>query len=171
MHYKDFKGPTRSNNVVVPCYFKRPHEFYGQKTPERRVLIRDPTVEQVDDGGSCSSVDGSVEQFVCDVSTQCDDTLATENSTLKIELARMTLEIQRLRESLQKLDPSILSNSQISMYTGLNQEEFKILVSWLTATSIGRRSLSYILSFSQKFLMVLMRIKQNLTQGGLPVLC
>ena len=22
MHYKDYKGPTRSNNTVVPCYFK-----------------------------------------------------------------------------------------------------------------------------------------------------
>ena len=57
------------------------------------------------------------------------------------------------------------------MYTGLNRGEFNVLASWLTETSVGRRSLSpedpCTLTFSQKLLLVLMRIKQNLTQDDL----
>ena len=175
MHYKDYKGLTRLNNTVVPCYFKQPHEFYSQKVPERRSLIRNPTLEQAQpSAGSCSvdggSYDASVLPLVCNASTQCDD-LAVEYSTLKEELVLMKHEVQRLQTTLQKLDPSILSSAQLCMYTGLNQDEFRILVTWLTGTSIGRHSLSpddpCILTFSQKVLMVLMRIKQNLTQGDL----
>ena len=183
MHYKDFKGPTRLNSTVVPCYFKRPHDFYTQKAPERRILIRNPTVDQVEpsDGdcsvddtsaGDCSVDDTSavVQPMTCDASTQCDD-LAAEHSKLKEELIQIKLEVLRLQTTLQKLDPSMLSSSQLFMYTSLSKEEFRILVNWLTGTSIGRRSVSpddlCPLTFSQKVLMVLMRIKQNLTQDDL----
>ena len=57
------------------------------------------------------------------------------------------------------------------MYTGLNAHEFQCFVSWLTGTSLSRRSRSpddpATLSFLQILLMVLMRIRQNLTQDDL----
>ena len=131
-------------------------------------------MEQVEPNGGSFNVDGdegtSVQPLVCDPSIQCDD-LAVENSMLKEELVLMKHEVKRLQTTLQKLDPSILSSTQLYMYTGLNRDEFRILVTWLTGTSIGRRSLlpddPCILTFSQKVLMVLMRIKQNLAQGDL----
>ena len=60
------------------------------------------------------------------------------------------------------------------MYSGLGQDEFQCLARWLTTTSIGRRSVSPLstmsdctLTFSQKLLMTLMRIRQNLMQDDL----
>ncbi len=60
------------------------------------------------------------------------------------------------------------------MYTGLGQNEFQCLASWLTATSICRRSTSphssvpdNTLNLSQQLLMTLMRIRQNLIQEDL----
>ncbi len=63
------------------------------------------------------------------------------------------------------------------MYTSLGQAEFRCLVTWLSTTSVSRRSTSpcptllssaeSALTFSQTLLLVLMRIRQNLTQGDL----
>ena len=87
------------------------------------------------------------------------------------EIDQLKNELQQLQTTLQRLDPSLLSNSQLSMYTGLNHAEFNVLALWLTETSVGRRSLSpedpCTLTFSQKLLLALMRIKQNLTQDDL----
>ncbi len=63
------------------------------------------------------------------------------------------------------------------MYTSFGQAEFRCLVTWLSTTSVSRRSTSPCptllssaesdLTFSQTLLLVLMRIRQNLTQGDL----
>jgi len=39
LHYKDFKGPTRSDNRVLPQYFKQPNNAFYQPPPKRRVLL------------------------------------------------------------------------------------------------------------------------------------
>ena len=38
MHYEHFKGPTRSSNIILPQYFKRPHEF-PVPSPKRKTLV------------------------------------------------------------------------------------------------------------------------------------
>ena len=63
------------------------------------------------------------------------------------------------------------------MYTGLSKEEFGCLASWLSVISVGQTSASPLLTgltsgestltFSQKLLMVLMKVRQNLTQDDL----
>ena len=70
--FKNFKGPTRSINTVMPCFFKRPHMFYHQKGPERKILVRNPVVDTPEsrtDGESSSGI----EPLACDASTQSDD--------------------------------------------------------------------------------------------------
>ena len=125
------------------------------------------TPESRTDGESSSSI----EPLARDASTQSDDSLVAKNCELVKEIDQLKNELQQLRTTLQRLDPSLLSNSQLSMYTGLNLAEFNVLASWLTETSVGRRSLSpedpCTPTFSQKLLLVLMRIKQNLTQDDL----
>ena len=104
-------------------------------------MVRNPVVDTPEsrtDGESSSGI----EPLACDASTQSDDSLVAKNCELVKEIEQLKNELQQLRTTLQRLDPSLLSNSQLSMYTGINLAEFNVLVSWLTETSVGRRSLS-----------------------------
>jgi len=182
LHYLNFKGPTRSNSHLLPQYFKRPHE--STVTPaKRRMLVRnhaDTSSFQVDEIAS-NSTDSVIE----DISDQEDShVLKAQNVELEAKirqlessLAQSKGEVEHLQTSLQRLDPSFLSQSQLHMYTSLGQAEFRCLVTWLSTTSVSRRSTSpcptllssaeSALTFSQTLLLVLMRIRQNLTQGDL----
>ena len=107
------------------------------------------------------------------------DRLRKESHTLKAsgerdyqEIMRLNNIVHQLQTTLQRLDPSILLSEQIYMYTGLTKIEFNGLSSWLTGTSVSRRSTStecsqIALTFSQKLLMVLMRTRQNISQRDL----
>ena len=44
MHYKDFNGPSRRNNNIIPCYFKQGHQPSSVRQP-RRILSRFTTHE------------------------------------------------------------------------------------------------------------------------------
>ena len=72
--------------------------------------------------------------------------LNTENADLKAlgrqlksSLAQSKSEVRHLKTCLQRLDPSLLSQTQIYMYTSLGQVEFKCLVAWLSTLSVGKR--------------------------------
>ena len=97
----------------------------------------------------------------------------TDKQCLKEEIVRLTNFTHILRTTLQRLDPSLLSSQQICICSSLSKEEFNCLSVWLMGTSVGRRSSlpgecsQNSLTFSQKLLMVLMRIRQNLSQSDL----
>ena len=96
---------------------------------------------------------------------------------LESSLAQSKSEVKHLQTSLQRLDPSLLSQTQLYMYTSRGQVDSNFLVAWLSTSSMGRRSASpcpallpsgeSALTFSQTLLLVLMRIRQNLTQDDL----
>ena len=44
MHYKDFNGPSRRNNNIMPCFFKQGHRASSVHQP-RRILSRMATYE------------------------------------------------------------------------------------------------------------------------------
>ena len=134
---------------------------------------------------STSEEDNSVAitKDACVSSTEKEES-HSENAKLKAlvkqlesSLAQSKNEIKLLRTSLQRLDPSLLSPTQLYMYTSLGRVEYNCLVSWLSTTSVGRRSASpcpallpsgeTALTFSQTLLLVLMRIRQNLTKDDL----
>ena len=150
MHYEDFKGPSRWKINLVPQYFKRSHEFDHERSVERVLVCN--ALEPVDQA-SGSEDEPSTKSLMCDATTQCNDPLVEEVRSLK---AKLTGEIHHLQTTLQRLDPALLSSSQLFMYTGLNAHKFQCLVSWLTGTSLGRRSRSpddpATLSFSQNYL-------------------
>ena len=137
MHYEDFEGPSRWKINLVPRYFKRPHEFDHERSVERRVLVRN-VLEPVDQAsGSSEDVPSTKKSLMCDATTQCNDPLVEEVCSLKEKDSKLTGEIHHLQTTLQGL-----ASSQLFMYTGLNAHEFQCLVSWLTGTSLGRRSRS-----------------------------
>ena len=216
MHYKDFEGPSRRNNNVLPCFFKQVH-CENDAVPPRRLLSRtisNFTDIEKDCHSSNQEVDALYEEDMqnendmaeSDLKSENDDLqkkndllqeenieLMKENNDLKIEIDRLRKEsdtlkasgerdnqeivrlnniVHQLQTTLQRLDPSILSSEQIYMYTGLTKIEFNCLSSWLTGTLVSRRSTSpecsqIALTFSQKLLMVLMRIRQNISQSDL----
>ena len=172
-HYQDFKGPTRSNNKVLPQYFKRPSSTFYKPPSKRRVLMRSPAIETVIE--DVDNDHGHEEESTNDEEVSSgNDSSALEVSDLKQKILRLKSQVHHLQSTLQRLDPSLLSDSQLIMYSGLGQDEFQCLARWLTTTSIGRRSVSPLstmsdctLTFSQKLLMTLMRIRQNLMQDDL----
>ena len=152
LHYKDFKGPTRSDNRVLPQYFKRPNSACHKPPSKRRVLMRSPGLETACEEVNCDH--GGEEEPTNDpvVNNEGDDSsamqLEAEVSDLKQEIIHLKSKIHHLQSTLQRLDPSLLSDSQLLMYSGLGQNEFRCLAHWLTGTSIGRRSVSPLPSIS-----------------------
>ena len=101
-----------------------------------------------------------------------DDDL--ESLKLKLEIKRLKCQVRHLQATLQRVDSSLLSSAQIHMYTGLCKLEFDCLACWLSTTSLVTRSVSpldpdehSVLSHSQKLLIVLIRMRHNISQADL----
>ena len=168
LHYKDFRGPTRSNPNVTPVHFKRPHEFYSMasdnnQTRKRRLSIRHAQ-------GSMSSLEQSSEEQLDHGSSEDDsreeglnaESVTTKLNLLQEELESLTAEIKMLRATPQRLVISLLSLAQVAMYTGISKMLFDSLLDWLSPT-LGMQvhdsprgcSPNVPLSNSQKLLLVL----------------
>ena len=88
-------------------------------------------------------------------------------------------ELALLKTKPQRLDVMLLKSEELVMYTGLNPTLFDILLGWLRpairmhpesvspAISLPVPHTGRFLSDSQKLLLVLMRLRQNLTQEDL----
>ena len=173
-HYDGFKGPTRADPSIVPTLFKRPHDFYSQSAKKpHRLLDRfqdnsddceppaqdtsKPTLEQL--GAKCLEYQNEIEG-------------------LKKHVQDLKAELAFLKTKPQRLDVALLKNDELIMYTGLNCALFDILLGWLHPAIHVHRDLASpvslpvsptgrFLSDSQKLLLVLMRLRQNLTQEDL----
>ena len=134
MHYKDHKRPTRSNNSVLPCYFKRPHEVNGQSPPSpprRRILVRETSVPEKENQcsmntrineGECSnkrteSVDArtvELEEEVCSLKQELSG-LRSQAALTTSRTLQLQTQVRYLQTTLQRLDPTLLSDSQLHM--------------------------------------------------------
>ena len=97
---------------------------------------------------------------------------------LKKHVQDLKAELAFLKTKPQRLDVALLKNDELIMYTGLNCALFDILLGWLHPAIHMHRDLaspvslpipptSRFLSDSQKLILVLMRLWQNLTQEEL----
>ena len=83
-------GPTRSNNDVLPHYFKRPNSVFDHPPPKRRVLLRSLDTsapnEEMDHGH-----DGDEEHANNDgpILIDGDDDSSAEISDLKQEIIQL----------------------------------------------------------------------------------
>ena len=97
---------------------------------------------------------------------------------LKKHVQDLKAELAFLKTKSQRLDVVLLKSDELVMYTGLNCALFDILLGWLHPAIHMHRDLASpvnlpvpptgrFLSDSQKLLLVLMRLRQNLTQEDL----
>ena len=174
-HYEGFKGPTRANPTVVPTLFKRCHDFYTPVAKRnRRVLQRSGLdFQQSDEAHNMNMPKSLVEAASLVVSSELrkagkvDDLLRDVDHLQKyVEVLKAEIEVLKTRP--QRLDISLLTNTQLHFYTGLSKKVFSVLIKWLQpALPSTSATHNRFLTDSQKLLMVLMRMRQNLTQEDL----
>ena len=88
------------------------------------------------------------------------------------EVEILKTEVQLLKTQLQRIDITLLTSEQLATFTEVRRNTFSLLLDWLRpvlpcnlrATSSTR---TRYLNESQKLLLVLMRIRQNLTEEDL----
>ena len=92
--------------------------------------------------------------------------LQQENYKLRQENMRLKETIETFNTSVQRLSLRILSDFQVQMYTGIPRKTFDRLIDWLEPVS-RKKGTVIELSPSQKLLLILMRLRHNLTQNDL----
>ena len=121
--------------------------------------------EQLDHG---SSEDNSREEGLN------AESVTTKLNLLQKELESFTAEIKMLRTTPQRWVVSLLSDAQVAMYTGISKMLFDSLLDWLSP-ALGKQvhdsprgcSPNVSLSNSQKLLLLLMCLRQNVSQEDL----
>ena len=93
--------------------------------------------------------------------------LVEENEILSAENIKLKQEIIHLKSTAQSLTVTLLNDFQLLMYTGICRKVFESLLVWLEPVTKPKKNDSHLLLPSQKFLMVLMRLRQNLCQNDL----
>ena len=175
-HYENFQSPSRSCPKVVPVYFRRSYYFFTvpNRKEQQRSVVR------------CSAVPMECElpllvtppkSFVELCSIVLSDTVQEVGrlqkyvGNLEVHINMLKIEIKTLNTSLQWLD-HLLSNDQFTNYTGLSHIMFGIPC-WLSPVLPPMYMPTYLrtrnLTEPQKLMMVLVRIRLNLTQQDLSV--
>ena len=92
--------------------------------------------------------------------------LEQENRELRAENIRLKQTIEAFNSTVQRLNLKILSDFQVQMYTGISRKAFECIINWLEPVSRKKGAVDE-LSPTQKFLLVLMRLRHNLSQTDL----
>ena len=170
-HYVGFQGPSKGRLNVIPTLFRRCSDLYTPPAKrERRLLQRSPSPVQHEEEELTANPQSLVAlsyqaAFAAIRKVQLVDSLMKEVEILKTE-------VQLLKTQPQRLDITLLTSEQLTTFTGVSRNLFSLLQDWLRpilpcnlpATSSTR---TRYLNESQKLLLVLMRIRQNLTQEDL----
>ena len=124
--------------------------------------------EQDTDGGSVQMLDTDVTVVTNEGFTKDAEIikLQQENYKLRQENMRLKETIETFNTSVQRLSLRILSDFQVQMYTGISRKTFDCLIDWLEPVS-RKKGTVIELSPSQKLLLILMRLRHNLTQNDL----
>ena len=93
--------------------------------------------------------------------------LVKEKEFLYAENVKLKQEIIHLRSTVQRLTATLLNDTQLLMYAGVTRKVFKSLLTWLQPVTKPKKNDLHLLLPSQRLLMVLMRLRQNLCQGDL----
>ena len=180
-HYENFQGPTRSCPNVVPVFFR--HSYDSLTVPnrkkQRRSVVRCSAVPMECESPGSPLLVTSPKSLVKLCSVVLSDTvqevgrLQKHVGNLEVHINLLKAEIKTLNTTLQRLDVHLLTNDQFTNYTGLSQSMFGILLCWLSPMLPRMYMPTYprtrSLTEPQKFMMVLMRIRLNLTQPDLSV--
>ena len=97
---------------------------------------------------------------------QRNDELHQRNDELLQETWKLKQIIEDFNSNVQRINLKILSDYQVQMYTGISRETFECVTDWLKPVSSKKGAIDE-LSPSQKLLLVLMRLRHNLTQNDL----
>ena len=68
---------------------------------------------------------------------------------------------------MQRLTATLLNDTQLLMYAGVTRKVFESLLTWLQPVTKSKKNDLHLLLPSQRLLMVLMRLRQNICQGDL----
>ena len=95
--------------------------------------------------------------------------LVKEKEFLYAENIELKQRIIYLRSTAQRLTATfkLQNDVQLLMYAGVTRKGFEPLLTWLQPVTKLKKNELHLLLPSQKLLMVLMRLKQNLCQGYL----
>ena len=151
LHYEGVVGPSRKSPNRIPEYFARPSSSAPVKK-KRRVLQRtnqeegplssDPSVEESQVGSQSVSDSDVLEAAGVLGSSTGEASTSPDAGTRVRELSLMNASLHKWNEHLQqeiktlltqpqRLDVSVLSSSELHMYTGFNRTAFVILLKFL----------------------------------------
>ena len=92
--------------------------------------------------------------------------LEQENNELHAENAVLKQKIETFNSSVQRLNLSLLTDYQVTMYTGLPRKVFECLLTWMNPI-VRKKGAVHELVPSQKLLLVMMRLRCNFPQNDL----
>ena len=158
---------------MIPTLFRRCSNLYIPPAKwERRLLQRSPSPVQQEEEELTSNPQ-SLETLSYQSAFAAVRKVQLVVSFMK-EVEILKTEVQLLKTQLQRIDISLLTSEQLATFAEVRRNTFSLLLDWLRpvlpcnlrATSSTR---TCYLNESQTLLLVLMRIRQNLTEEDLAV--